>query len=125
MAAESVAAARAMVDERASWERALPRHLVGLYAVLHEQVYGVEASDVLGDAWPGALSAATRLMGELGGPEAVVELLRWTWARERAQSPSRRGTWRVTWRVQFCQRSLVVDWKVAGKRSERPINGGR
>lgn len=110
------------------WEDADARHLVGLYVLLHERVYGVEPTEVLGDGWPGAVSAAGKLARELEGVERAVEFLRWTWMRERAREKKREpgsGS-RIGWRLQFAARSLVTDWKVdvvRGDRAARPKKG--
>jgi len=121
-------AARAVVEEARErlearrWDGAEPRVLVGLYAVLHESVYGVEPTEVLGDAFPGACSAAGKLTREVGDVARVVEFLRWTWSRERRREKARAPGegFRIGWRLQFCARSLLTDWKVDVVRSARP-----
>ncbi len=91
------------------------RQIVGLYAVLHEKVYGVAPEELEG-AWMAAVSAATRLIDELG-KVAVVAFLRFTWKSERAAEKRAEGTGvtrrRVGWYLQFVHRALVVDFKRA------------
>ena len=99
-----------------------PKHLVGLYVVLHENVYKVLPEELLGDVWPGAVSAAKKLADELGGLETAVEFLRWVWTRERARERKREpgDSFRIGWRLQFVSRALVTDWKVDRARGARP-----
>jgi len=102
------------------WERALPRHLVALYARLHEEVYGVAPADVeQRRAFLAACSAAGKLLREEFGGEgrAAIEFMRWAWRRERAGVRRRhaRGEssdWRVTWQQQFVSRRLLTDYRV-------------
>jgi hypothetical protein len=115
--------------ESGSWEGVGARALVGLYAVLHEAVYGAAPEDALGDAFLGAASAAERLARELGGADRLLDLLRWVWARERAREKRREpgSGFRIGWRLMFVSRSLVVDWKTdlaRQGRTARPTNGG-
>lgn len=119
-AREAAAEARERL-EAGRWGDAEPRHLVGLYAVLHESVYGVAPEELAGDAFPGATSAARKLAAELGGAEAVVEFLRWTWSRERGREKKREPGegFRIGWRLMFCARTLVTDWKIDLVRAGR------
>ncbi len=105
------------------WSYAEPKHLVGLYAVLHEQVYGV-APDELVEAYPGAVSAAARLVRDEfeGKVYRAVEFLRWVWSRERAREKRRapgEGAARLGWRFMFAGRALLTDWKVDQARAAR------
>lgn len=94
-----------------------PADLVALYCLLHARVYGLHPDELAGDAWRGACSAATRMVrvefgGDLG---AAVELVRWSWAREKDWERHRRengnGGGRLTWRRQFGA-ALVTDYRL-------------
>jgi hypothetical protein len=105
--------------ELGDWSTATPATIVGLYAVLHEKVYGVEPEE-LAEAWLGAVSAAKRLLEESpfnGDVARLVDFVRFTWKREKMAEDKARGTGnvrrRVGWRLQFVSRALVVDYKRA------------
>lgn len=110
--------AKHKAGDRAAWEDAGPAALVGLYAILHTSVYGVEPAELQeGQTVVGAMSAAKRLIGDLGEPIYAVEFLRWTWAREKKRHAKGDGDWRVTWRQQFVSRALLTDFRVVLARS--------
>lgn len=117
---------RALADlealNAAGWVGAEPKHLVALYAWLHERVYAVPPEDLTRDplAWLGAVSAATKLLREEFGGEPVraVAWVRWVWVREKRTEDRKRAggdesTFRIGWRYMFCKRSLVVDYRRA------------
>jgi hypothetical protein len=115
--ARAMDSAKARLEEGAvDWEDATASEVVGLYALLHERVYGVSPDD-LADKWRWAVAAAKRLADELGGTKNVVAFLQFTWKRERAAEAKANGTGhvrrRVTWRYQFAERFLLVDFKRA------------
>lgn len=104
------------------WQKAEPRHLVALYAYLHEQVYGVAPEELTRAPleWLGAVSAATKLLREEFGDDPVqaVEWVRWVWVREKRGCDRRAkvgetSDFRIGWRYMFCRRSLVVDYRRA------------
>jgi hypothetical protein len=99
---------------------------VGLYAVLHETTYGALPEEVMGDAFLGAAAAAEKLSRELGGPDKLLELLRFVWARERAREKRREAgsDFRIGWRLMFVSRNLVTDWKVELARAGRNLGAG-
>jgi hypothetical protein len=100
-----------------------PGELVGLYALLHTHVYGVEPGELTeGTAFAAARSAATKLMRDLGGPLEAVGFVRWTWKREAMREKRRREegavtSFRLGWRLQFVSRVLVADYRVAQARA--------
>lgn len=113
--------------DRLAFEVAHPECLVGMYVLLHRGVYGVAPDELLaGDAMRGAVSAAGKLVREVfaGDVLQAVEFIRWTWAREagaekrRAAAGSQNG-FRIGWRLQFCHRTLVTDWRVSQHREAR------
>lgn len=121
----AIAETKEMIAKR-GWSWAEPKHLVALYAVLHEQVYGVEAAELV-EGWPAAVSAAARLVREEFDDKvhAAVEYLRWVWARERAREKGReagQGT-RIGWGLMFAKRTLLVDFKVGRERARRAVPG--
>lgn len=106
----------------AKWSGAEARHLVALYAYLHEQVYGVAADELVKAPleWLGAVSAATKLLREEFGDQApaAVEWVRWVWKREKAGCDRRAkvgetSDFRIGWRYMFCRRGLLVDYRRA------------
>lgn len=103
------------------------RHLVALYARLHEQIYGV-APEELGEgrAMLAASSSASKLVREAmrGSLVEAIEFLRWTWRRERFVEQKRRANGetgrRIGWRLQFASAGLLTDYRVdAARREER------
>lgn len=90
------------------WGEARPVHLVELYCMLHERVYGVEALDLRGqlNRQAAARMVLTMLQRDFDSVVAdVVEFMRWSWQREEAREEWRRrnntGRRRLTWRMQF------------------------
>ena len=86
------------------WSRTQPRHLVALYAIMHERIYGVEPAE-LGprDCYNAAIRAAALVKREFAGDcVAAVEYMRWAWDREEGRviwrekngrEPSRISVW--------------------------------
>lgn len=103
------------IESGETWVGASPRLLVGLYAVFHEQVYGVKPEE-LAKAWVPAVAAAKRLVDEIG-EVGVVAFLRFTWKGERTAEKKSEGSGvvrrRVGWYLQFAHRALFVDYKRA------------
>ena len=102
------------------WSRALGRHFVALFDVLHRRVYGVDAGlDSTDCFW--AASMAKRLQdGTFGGdPGALVAFVKWTWERELSREKYRRENGRdggqIGYRLQFGTR-LVTDYRIAMER---------
>lgn len=100
-------------------ERFEERHLVALYARLHEQVYGSRPGELEeGKSFLAACSSASRLVRESFGGElrGAIEYLRWTWRRERFVEGKRRANGetgrRIGWRLQFASQSLLTDYRV-------------
>lgn len=102
-----------------NWQYLQALQAVGLYIALHEAVYEVQPEELRGEAMLGAISAAGKLMGELGGG-GVVRFLRWTWARERKrQKRDDLEPRRIGWRLQFVHRGLLTDWKMMARKAGR------
>lgn len=105
------------------WADAKPRDLVGLYLVLHEWCYGVEAAEVVGVSWNAAVSAAGKLVRDEFGddPRRAVDFIRWVWKREKEREAWRRQNGqaggRIGWRLQFCARTFVTDYRIHIHRS--------
>jgi hypothetical protein len=112
------------MQEANDWQGAGAAELVGLYAVLHEHVYGVAPEEVA-DVWLAAVSAAKRMLERdfEGSVESMVDFLRWTWRRERNREKKRAangdGSFRIGWRLQFVARNLMTDYRVDAKRDAR------
>lgn len=101
------------------WEDAKAATLVGLYALCHQMVYGVVPSEL---KQVGLFRAATRMAKRMmheyfdDDPSQVVELIRWSWEREK-----RKNTWaqshaidrnRLSWKWQFAA-SMETDYRIA------------
>lgn len=74
------------------WEGVAARHLVALYALMHERVYGVAASE-LGpqERYTTCLRAGALVKREFGGDFIeAVEFMRWAWTREKKTEAWRR-----------------------------------
>lgn len=118
------ACAEAMIRAKAEdWEDAKPKHLVGLYAVLHEQVYRVPPTELV-DSWNGAVSAARAMLDKEfeGDVFAFVEFIRWTWQRTRRRQEKAIANGeevrRVGWALQFKHRDLLTDYRVEIARQQ-------
>lgn len=96
------------------WSGASAVTLVGLYAHLHQGVYGV-APEELADDWLPALSSAKRcLQKDFDGDVAAArDFVRWSWQREkRSRKRNPDSDFRMGWRYQFSRR-LLTDFRVA------------
>jgi hypothetical protein len=118
---KSIALSLAESSERArtaDWQGAHGRHLVGLYAQLHEGVYGFAPSELDAPGWAFASAAATRMVDRQFGAdfERAVEFMRWVWRREEERERWRRANaregGRIGWRLQFGAAALVDDYRV-------------
>lgn len=113
---EAQTAIAATQDGTRDYSSLTHRSVVGLFIVLHQQVYGVEPEDLLeGHAMDGAMSAARRMVDEefAGRLDCALEFVRWTWRREKKQFPGRLSDWRISWRWQLASRSLMTDYRIA------------
>jgi hypothetical protein len=74
------------------WSAAGPAHLVALFAMLFERVYGVPCGEVAGPArFYAAKMVGGLLRDEFGGdPGAVAAYLRWAWEQEAGRERWRR-----------------------------------
>lgn len=128
------AAIRKLVDEVRAMVKAdrysmmTPTQLVALYYLCHSEVYGAEPSELAGEMWRQACMAAGRLIKtEFGGNSIqVVEYIRWTWSRERWREERRDESatrWRITWRQQFVQKTLISDYRTEMARRARKAKG--
>lgn len=119
----TVSETRAMMQS-GDWEGAGARHLVALYAILHERVYGVEAVE-LGpqERYTATLRAGLFLKHEFGGDVAeAVQFFRWTWAREKSREDwrreNRRSGGRIGIRLMFAGQ-ILTDYRLDRARKRR------
>lgn len=121
--AETDALAAAERDDPEVWASAQPKHLVALYSLLHEQVYGVAPVE-LKDVWKGVVSAAKSMLEKEFNKDAkaFVEFIRWTWRRERNRETKRQAEGsegsRIGWVLQFKSRAMLTDYRVDVARSQ-------
>lgn len=93
-----------------------PEALVGLFIVFHTDVYGVEPAELLvARDFLGAVSAVRRLIRDEfdGRADVAMEFVRWTWMCEKRKFKVRTTEWRIGWRHQFCNLTLVTDYRIA------------
>lgn len=109
-----------LVDVLAGRRKPEPKHLVGLYAHMHEAVYGVVPEELRRpNEFMGATSAARKMTAEAFDDRIAdaIEFMRWVWRRERDMTKWRRAKGvpirRVDWRRQFVFRDLVTDYRAA------------
>lgn len=105
-----------------NWKGAKGRHFVALYSWLHDSIYETEAVDLTqGIAYHGAVSAAEKMLRVdfEGDCNRFVEFIAWCWARERKLVQTGKAFRRITWRLQFVSRSLLVDYRVELMRGGR------
>jgi hypothetical protein len=107
------------------WSAATPRHILALYAWLHEKVYGVAPGELTSRERLIATGAASRMLDRDfdGDQGAMVAYVLWTWKRERATEKWRRENGRVEgrrigWRLQF-NGSLLTDYRIELARRAR------
>ena len=99
-------------------------HLVALYSLCHERVYGTSPTELeMGDAFYLASNAARRMVNNefAGDYERAIEFMRWNWNREREREKWRRqnastSTFRLSWKLQFSS-SAVSDYRVTIART--------
>ncbi len=103
------------------WSKAKASHLVALYSVLHEMVYGV-APELKGDDLKQAkMAAGLFLKTKCGGsvPKAV-EFLKWVWKKEKGTEKWRRENQVdgkvMGWPLMFRYPSLWTSYKVGQER---------
>jgi hypothetical protein len=117
------------MQESGEWEELETRHLVALYAQLHERVYGAAPVELVAD-WAPALSAARKLQRDEFGdePSRMLEWMRWVWKREREgekwAASEKRERRRISWRLMFMNRQLVTDYRVAAARQQKRASHG-
>ncbi len=102
---------------RHAFDTAECRELVGLYAVLHEKVYGVAPAELVRD-WMLVVTATRRMLKQEfeGRPPRMVAFIRWVWSREAKREAKRRqngaDSSRIGWRLQFQSQSMLTDYRV-------------
>jgi hypothetical protein len=102
------------------WDNTGPEHLVALFAIMHERVYGIAPNEIA-VSWAAACKYAGAVLQRefAGSMDAAAEYLDWRWSRVRAQEKRRKanglGTqYRLGWRFLFSPDSLM-DWRVTRK----------
>lgn len=98
------------------WSEAYPRHFAALYAILHEKVYGIPATDLTPSNRLKAAGAAMHLLAQLGNDKnEMAVFVRWVWLREQSREKWRRENnrpgGRVSWTQQFSG-SYLADYRV-------------
>lgn len=102
-------------DPKGDWTNLTPEALIGLYAHLHEVVYGVLPEE-LADEWYPAFSMAKKFFESNKDRFPLPEFFRWVWSREkRRRAANPESDFRIGWRYQFSQK-LVTDFRVATKK---------
>lgn len=113
-------------NSKGRWEGATVSTLLGLYAHLHEVVYGV-FPDELEEEWYPAMSKAKAFTKKKFGDDVskVVEFMRWVWQRERhsvetykEKNDGEMKDFRISWRYQFSTK-LLTDYRMAKAGNNR------
>ena len=107
-----------MMMKIGDWKGATPKHFVELFALRHEQVYGVEALELRPktERTRAAFLVAKTLREHFDGdPNELAWFIRWVWQRaERDEKKRKAGVtnndFRISWRWQFAAR-LVTDYR--------------
>jgi len=111
------ASARALLLGEASLESSdgAP-DLVGAYCYFHQEIYGIEPSELYTE-WPAAVGAAKRaLVNQFDGiVEEALDYLRWFASRAITEKKERRRP-SLRWRIVFSG-SAIADWRVANSRT--------
>lgn len=106
------------------WDDAKPRHLVGLYIILHTWCYEVAPADMVGPNLMGAMSAAKKLVADEFGDSMgdAVGYVKWAWGREKGREQWRRKRQidgkRLTWRTLLVYREYVTEYRMASARRQ-------
>jgi hypothetical protein len=93
------------------WSKAGPGHLVTLWAVCHEHVYGVRpVEDLAPPQFSRACMKAAKVLKESfsGDSAKMAGFISWVWAREKGRKGEAR---RIGWPLMFSS-ALVGDWRV-------------
>lgn len=127
MGADALAKAFAELEEMlkaGQIAKATGRHFVALYADLYCRVYEVPPEDLGSKERVYAAKLANDMLAkDFGGDaEKFADFVGWTWTREKGREDWRReygrkGS-RISWRVQFSQRSLFAEYQL-DKHRER------
>lgn len=106
--------------DKSAWNRAEPRHFVGVYFRFHASVHGIEPSELRDPRTFGlaTVEAASLLSREFNGDKiAFAHFVSWVWLKEH-RTASRGSTYRTGWRRQFSA-ALVTDYRVAMRQGGR------
>lgn len=99
------------------WNEALPRHFVALYAIRHEQVYGIAPGELTPAMRTKAAGMATRMLTQQfnSDPIEMADYFWWVWAREASNEKWRRANGRSGGRIgvgYMFTNKLVTDWRL-------------
>lgn len=130
IAASQFGRARVEVEamiESGKWTGVSARHLVALYDLMHERVYGVACAELGPEArYNATMMAASLTKREFGGDyEKTLEFMRWAWTRESRTEKWRRENGRhearrIGARLMFSG-SLVTDYRVFLARTGKKL----
>jgi hypothetical protein len=99
------------------WEGAQCRVFLASYALLHEEIYGVEPEELTPSERYFALAIISRFLHYKfdDNPSLLAAFLRWTWVREKGRERWRRENnqpgRRIGWKAQFSG-YLLTDYKL-------------
>lgn len=108
--------------ESGDWSEAESKHLIGLFIVLFERVYGVPCSELSGPSRFYAAKQAGELLEERfdGDAGAMVHYMRWAWEREAEREQWRRQNRRdgatMNWRWMFAPGKTLDEYTLAQAR---------
>jgi len=99
------------------WIGSQCRTFLAAYAILHEQIYGIEPEELTPSERFFALAVISRFFHHKfnDDPNLLAAFMRWTWIREKRTEEWRRANRqpgrRLGWRYQFSG-SCLTDWKL-------------
>lgn len=107
------------------WASAGAAEIVGLYAMFHEEVYGVEAEELSkGPVFASARRAAAKMIREHfeGDVDTAAHFMQWIWTREKGREEwakkEGKNRSRLGFRICFSA-TAVTDYRVDQKRGRR------
>jgi hypothetical protein len=103
---------------KGDWTDAWPRDFVAAYALLHNQVYGVEPSELTPEVRYRICAVVQNFLKREfhDDKNLFAEFMRWTWDREEGREKWRRENQRsggrIAWQTQFMPSSILSDWRI-------------
>jgi hypothetical protein len=104
------------------WTQAWPRDFVAAYAILHKEIYEIEAVELTPEVRYRVCALAQNLLKREfhDDKNLLADYIRWTWTREEEREKWRRDNQRpggrIAWQAQFMPSNILSDWRIANVR---------